>query len=314
MSKADTTKKANNDFFREVGLIIRRMRASRGMTRKMLAHHSGVSERYLANLEQGKGNISIGLLRQVAAALRTEVADLLPSSRQQTPEQSLIGDFVGRLSLENQQQVLQMLYEQYSDAQQQRQTRIALIGLRGAGKTTLGRMLEERRKLPFVRLVEEIEKIAGMDIAEILALSGQAGYRRLEEKALFKALGAYESCCIETGGSIVSEPKELNVLLSTCLVIWVKATPEEHMQRVIEQGDLRPMQDIEDAMDDLRHILTERTPYYEKAHATLETSGKSVDQSYRELAALIDRLAPEGGQGQVDKAVGVVSKVSPLTL
>lgn len=284
----DTDVQSNGEFLQQVGNRVRGLRASRGMSRKMLAHDSSVSERYLANLEQGMGNISINLLRKVARALGANLAELLPTGIEQTPEQSLINEFVGRLTREEQQAALQMLYQKFS-CLGEGQMRIALIGLRGAGKTTLGHLLQERQKLPFVRLVNEIEAVGGMAISEILALSGQAGYRRLEEKALFKTLNEYDSVCIETGGSIVSELKELNLLLTTCLVIWVKASPEEHMERVIAQGDTRPMANNEDAMADLRRILQERTPYYEKAHAVLDTSGKSVEESYSELITLIQQ-------------------------
>jgi XRE family aerobic/anaerobic benzoate catabolism transcriptional regulator len=277
---------SNEEFLMQVGSRIRGLRANRGMTRKMLSEDSTVSERYLANLEQGKGNISISLLRQIARALNSDISNLLPSNVKQSPEQSLISEFVGRLSREEQQSALQLLYQKFSELGDGH-TRVALIGLRGAGKTTLGQLLEKRQNLRFVRLVDEIEAAAGMAIGEILALSGQAGYRRLEEKALFKTLNEHESCCIETGGSIVSELKQLNLLLSTCLVIWVSTSPEEHMRRVVEQGDLRPMVDNDDAMDDLRQILKERTPYYEKAHAILDTSGKTVEDSYKELVSLI---------------------------
>ena len=286
MNTPDNRTESEELFLQQVGNRVRGLRASRGMTRKMLAHDSSVSERYLANIEQGNGNISINLLRQVAGALRTELAELLPSSTKQTPEQSLINEFIGRLSHKEQQAALQTLYQQFSSLADSH-TRIALIGLRGAGKTTLGQLLNKRQQLPFIRLASEIESIGGMAISEILALSGQAGYRRLEEKALFRTLNEYDSCCIETGGSIVSEPKELNLLLTTCLVIWVRATPEEHMDRVIAQGDLRPMANNNDAMEDLRRILKERNPYYGKAHAVLDTSGKSIEQSYSELINLI---------------------------
>ncbi|NIB43464.1 helix-turn-helix transcriptional regulator [Pseudomaricurvus alkylphenolicus] len=279
---------SNEAFLQQVGNRVRGLRASRGMSRKMLANDSSVSERYLANLEQGKGNISISLLRKVAGALRADLGELLPSGHQQTPEQSLINEFVGRLTREEQQKALQLLHQEFSSLGGQR-TRIAFVGLRGAGKSTLGHLLQERQQLPFVRLVDEIETIGGMAVSEILALSGQAGYRRLEEKALFKTLNDYESVCIETGGSIVSELKELNLLLTTCLVIWVKASPEEHMGRVVAQGDMRPMANNDDSMADLRRILEERTPYYEKAHAVLDTSGKTVEQSYTELLALVQQ-------------------------
>lgn len=276
----------NDDFLQQIGDRIRGMRANRGMTRKMLAQDSSVSERYLANLEQGKGNISINLLRQVATALNTNIDELLPSTKYYSPEQSLINEFVSRLSRSEQKQTLELLHSRFSGSSA-KPTRIALIGLRGAGKSTLGKMLEERQNLAFIRLVNEIEKLGGMPISEIFALSGQQAYRRLEEKALFQTLNNHDNCCIETGGSIVSQPKELNLLLATCFVIWVKASPEDHMQRVIAQGDMRPMNNNSDAMENLRLILKERTPYYEKAHAVLNTTGKTVEQSYRDIASLI---------------------------
>ncbi len=139
--------------------------------------------------------------------------------------------------------------------------------MRGAGKTSLGSRLAEYLDVPFVQLVTEIEKLGGMPVAEILSLSGQDGYRRLEEQALFDVLARLDKCVIETGGSIVSETHLLNALLTTCQVIWVKASPEEHMQRVIDQGDMRPMQSNDDAMADLRRILEAREPFYAQAHA-----------------------------------------------
>lgn len=277
---------ASEDFLQKVGNRVRGLRASRGMTRKMLAKDSSVSERYLADFEQGKGNISINLLRQVAQALRTNLNELFPFGVKQTPELSLINEFVGRLSREEQQSALQMLYQKFS-LLDEGQTRIALIGLRGAGKSTLGQLLQERKNLTFIRLANEIETIGGMAVSEILELSGQSGYQRLEEKALLNTLNEHESCCIETGGSIVADIKKLNILLSTCLVIWVRTSPQEHMERVIAQGDLRPMANNDDAMEDLHRILEERTPFYEKAHAVLDTSGKTVEQSYKELIKIV---------------------------
>lgn len=286
MSKSTDNSDTNGYFLQQIGNRVRGLRASRGMTRKMLAKDSSVSERYLADFEQGKGNISINLLRQVADALRTNPSDLLPSTAKQTPELSLVTEFIGRLSREEQQEALQILYQKFS-VLDGGQTRIAFIGLRGAGKTTLGRLLQERQKLPFIRLANEIESIGGMAVPEILELSGQTGYRRLEEKALIKTLNDYESCCIETGGSIVAEVKKLNILLSTCLVIWIRTTPQKHMERVIAQGDLRPMANNDDAMADLQRILEERTPYYKKAHATLDTTGRTIEQSYDALIKIM---------------------------
>lgn len=285
-NNGDNNTETNEVFLKQIGDRVRGLRASRGMTRKMLAKDSSVSERYLADFEQGKGNISINLLRQVARALRINLSELFPFGAKQTPELSLINEFVGRLSRDEQQTALQLLYQKFS-LRDEGQTRIALIGLRGAGKTTLGTLLQERQNLPFIRLADEIESIGGMAVSEILELSGQSGYRRLEEKALLNTLNEYDSCCIETGGSIVAEVKKLNILLSTCLVIWVCTTPLEHMERVTAQGDLRPMANNDDAMEDLHRILEERTPYYEKAHAVLDTSGKTVEQSYKELVKIV---------------------------
>jgi len=276
------------EFLGRVGQCVRGLRASRGMTRKQLSQQSAVSERYLANLEQGQGNISIGLLRRVAAALGARLTDLFPAESRQSPEHALISEFVGRLSREDQQLALQVLYREFADVGNC-PPRIALIGLRGAGKTTLGRLLEARQGLTLVRLAEEIERLGGMKIGEIHSLSGQTGYRRLESSALVNALNRHRSCCIETGGSIVSGLKELNLLLSSCLVVWIRTTPDEHMARVVAQGDLRPMADNADAMDDLRRILEERTPYYRKAHIVLETTGKTVEASYQELVRELRR-------------------------
>ncbi len=282
----------NEEFLRQMGDRVRGLRATRGMTRKMLAQESSVSERYLSNLELGKGNISIILLRQVAKALQTDLVDLLPTTAKHSPELKLIDDFVSQLPVENQVAALHLLYEKFSSlpsSVSDNRMRIALVGLRGAGKSTLGRLLEKRYGILFVPLVNEIEKLAGMAVSEILSLSGQDRYRRLEEKALLKTLDEQDTCCIETGGGIVAEPKVVNLLLTTCFVIWVKTSPEEHMQRVLDQGDFRPMADNDDAMQDLRRILEERIPYYKKAHAVLDTSGKSVEESYGELVSIVTR-------------------------
>lgn len=284
--KSQNNGEPNIDFLQEIGNRVRGLRANRGMTRKMLARDSSISERYLADIEQGKGNISINLLRQVSQALATNLEELLPKATKQTPELSLINEFISHLSREKQQAALQLLYQNFSSLSNT-QTRIALIGLRGAGKTTLGQLLQKRQNVPFIQLAQEIENISGMPISEILELSGQSGYRRLEEKALFTTLNEHEACCIETGGSIVAELNNLNILLSTCLVIWIRTSPNEHMERVVDQGDLRPMANNNEAMEDLERILKERTPYYEKAHAVLDTSGQTIEQSYKQLLHII---------------------------
>lgn len=278
-----------------LGDRVRSLRARRGMTRKILSTDSSVSERYLAQLEQGKGNISIGLLSQIADALQVNLVELLRSDGEQSAEQVLINELITELDPEGQQEALQLLYERFSAPGRMRR-RIAVMGLRGAGKSTLGRMLAEHYQIPFVQLVTEVEHLAGMGVSEIFSLSGQAGYRRLEEKALIESLRRHDSCIIETGGSIVSEPKLLNLLLTSCFVVWIKASPEEHMRRVIEEGDLRPMAQNEDAMSDLRRILQEREPYYAKAHAELDTSERSTDECFSSLLNLI----PKGELVQAD--------------
>ena len=290
----------NDIFLKEAGDLIRGMRAIRGMTRKMLANDSKVSERYLANLEQGKGNISISLLRQVSNALNVSVTELIPSLNKQTPEQSLINEFINCLSQHEQKIALDILHYKFTTKGKQNKTRIALIGLRGAGKTTLGNLLYQRENIPFIRLAKEIESLAGMPVAEIFSLSGQQRYRRLEEQALVQTINLYDCCCIETGGSIVSQLKDFNLMLTTCIVIWIKASPTEHMERVIAQGDMRPMTNNTDAMADLEQILTERTPFYEKAHATLDTSNKTVEESFSELLTLIDVYNAESNPNNIN--------------
>lgn len=284
-------KESPDALLEELGRKVRALRAGRGMTRKMLAADSAVSERYLAQLEQGKGNISISLLQRVTRALRTDLAALLRGGHDFTPEQVLINELVQRLSGDDQQRALQLLYQNFSATQDG--NRIALVGMRGAGKTSLGGRLAEHLDMPFIQLVTEIEKLGGMPVAEILSLSGQDGYRSLEEKALFDVLARLDKCVIETGGSIVSETGLFNVLLTTCKVVWIKAQPEEHMQRVIDQGDMRPMQSNVDAMSALRRILDAREPYYAQSHAIIDTAGMSLETSFQQLLTAVSKKPPE---------------------
>ncbi len=281
----ETALDTSDNLLEPLGRKVRVLRAGRGMTRKMLAADSAVSERYLAQLEQGKGNISIGLLQRVAMALRTDIVDLLQAGNEITAEQVLINEFVQGLDSDDQHRALQLLYQNFSASQECK--RIALVGMRGAGKTSLGSRLAEHLDVPFIQLVTEIERLAGMPVAEILSLSGQDGYGRLEEKALFEVLARLEKCVIETGGSIVTESSVFNVLLTTCQVVWIKALPEEHMQRVIDQGDLRPIENNDDAMADLRRILEAREPFYAQAHAVINTAGSSLEESFRQLTSAL---------------------------
>ncbi len=275
-----------SELLKQVGEKVRNLRARRGMTRKILAANSAVSERYLAQLELGQGNISIALLDRVATALRTELPELLRVADAQTAEELLVTDLLRELSPDDQKVALDLLYERFSVPAESRR-RIAIIGLRGAGKTTMGKLLAKRLRIPFVRLVGEIEVLAGMSVSEIFSLSGQAGYRRLEEQALVETLKRHDQCVIEAGGSIVAEPRLLNTLLTTCFAVWLKARPEMYMQRVIAQGDLRPMMNHNDAMSDLRLILSEREPFYAQAHAIIDSSDMDIAGCEEELMRVV---------------------------
>jgi XRE family aerobic/anaerobic benzoate catabolism transcriptional regulator len=277
-----------------LGERVRTLRAHRGMTRKILARDSRVSERYLAQLEQGRGNISVMLLARVAAALRTDLSDLLRMREKHTAEEVLISDLLRDLSPDTHKAFLQMLSENFSVPVEARR-RIALIGLRGAGKTSQGQMLASHLNIPFVQLGSEIELLAGMSTSEIFSLSGQAGYRRLEEKALMQTLRENDRCVLETGGSIVTDPKLLNTLLTTCFVVWLHARPEEYMRRLAEQGDVRPMENQEDAMSDLRRILADRNELWGTAHVSIDTNDKSIEDCVAELI----RLLPKGLQDKM---------------
>ena len=258
------------------------------MTRKILARDSGVSERYLAQLESGRGNASILLLRQIAAALNLPLADLLSEQTEQAVELSLVGELLKRLPAPKLAEVRSRLAREYGGAMQQRKQRIALVGLRGAGKSTLGARLAKLIDVPFIELDREIEREAGTSLSEIFLLYGQAGYRRYERRCLEKVLERHARGVIATGGSIVSEPGTYDLLLSTCFTIWLKAEPEEHMSRVIAQGDTRPMAGSREAMDDLRRILAGRSALYRQADVTVDTASKSIDKSLAELRKAVD--------------------------
>jgi len=273
---------------RVLGERVRTLRTHRRMSRKALANNSQVSERYLAQLEQGRGNISVVLLARVAAALRTDLSDLLRGHEQQTAEEVLISDLLRDLSPDTHKAFLQMLSENFSVPVEMRR-RVALVGLRGAGKTSQGQLLANQLNVAFVHLGSEIELLAGMSTSEIFSLSGQAGYRRLEEKALLQTLRKHDRCVLETGGSIVTDPKLLNTLLTTCFVVWLHAQPEEYMRRLMQQGDVRPMENQEDAMSDLRRILADRHEYYARAHESIDTNGKSIEECVAELTRLVPK-------------------------
>jgi XRE family transcriptional regulator, aerobic/anaerobic benzoate catabolism transcriptional regulator len=280
--------KPEGDYLVKLGERVRNIRAQRGMTRKILARDSKVSERYLAQLEMGQGNISINLLRQVAQALATPLADLL-QDEEPSVEMKLLHEFLVRLDPHQLQRVWELLFVEFGDMHAQgKRERIALIGLRGGGKSTLGAALAKRMGVPFIRLSQEIEREAGTSMGEVFSLYGQSGYRRYERRALEAVIAKNKRAVIEIPGGLVAEPGTFELLLSSCMVVWLAASPEEHMARVIAQGDHRPMDDNNEAMEDLRRILQGRAPLYGKADITLSTSGKTVEQSLEELNTSVE--------------------------
>jgi XRE family aerobic/anaerobic benzoate catabolism transcriptional regulator len=278
------------DYLRLLGERIRVARARRGMTRKILARDSKVSERYLAQLEAGHGNISIVLLRQIAHAMGLPLGDLVREEPERPVELTLLIQSLSRLPAKELAEARRLLSEAFGAAvESERRHRIALIGLRGAGKSTLGARLAVALGAPFVELDREIERESGTSLSEVFDLYGQAAYRRYERRALEAVIERHERVIIATGGSIVSEPATFDLLLSACFTVWLTAAPEEHMSRVVAQGDYRPMADNEAAMEDLRRILAGRNALYAKADATVDTAGKTVEESLMQLRSITER-------------------------
>jgi XRE family transcriptional regulator, aerobic/anaerobic benzoate catabolism transcriptional regulator len=276
-------------FLEQLGQRVRTMRALRGMSRKVLARVSGISERYIAQLESGKGNVSIVLLRRVSNAMGAHLEDLIPAG-ETSPDWAVIRDLLRKASPGQIAQAKDILAGQNAALQRHLSfAGIALIGLRGAGKSTLGKMLARKIGWNFVELNKEIEAENGLSVSEIIALYGQEGFRRMEQAALTQLLARKELTVLATGGGIVSEPLTFDLILSSFYTIWLKAEPEEHMARVRSQGDLRPMADDRSAMAELRTILKSREPLYARASAVVDTAGLAVDAA---AARLIDAVAP----------------------
>lgn len=277
----------------ELGARVRAWRARRGMTRKQLAADSGLSERFLADVESGKGNVSINSLEQTARALNITILDLLQDAPR--PALARVQGLLGRLDDSQLDQAHGLLATTFGLADAEgREQRIALVGLRGAGKTTLGAQLAEQRGVPFVELDREIEREAGTSMNEILLLHGQAGYRRYERRALLRIAEEHSGGVVmTTGGSIVSERETFDLLQSHFYCVWVKASPEEHMTRVVAQGDMRPFNTSGDdelprnamgeALEDIRRILASREALYARADAVVDTAARTVKQSLKDL-------------------------------
>ena len=276
---------AESEYLKLLGERVRQTRAQRGMTRKLLARDSEVSERYLAQLETGQGNISILLLRQIAKALDIPLEALVLEGAEPPVDLVHTTEFLRSLPAAELAEARRLLVQHFGGVDlEARRGRIALIGLRGAGKSTLGAMLAERLEVPFVELDRLIEQESGVSLSAIFDLYGQGGFRRLERRCLDQVIERYPRFVLATGGSLVSEPATFERLLTKCYTVWLRATPEEHMERVIAQGDMRPMADNRESMSDLRRILDVREPLYRKADLTIDTSKASVVESLEMLA------------------------------
>ncbi len=273
------------DLISRVGERVRRAREAKGIPRRVLSEVSGVSPRYLAQLEAGEGNISIGLLQRVAVALEYRIDWLIGEDDPWSSEALRVAELYRSAGPEARRVVMDALNpETMANARAQR---VCLIGLRGAGKSTLGALAGATLDVPFVELNREIEDQSGMPVGEVMALYGQEGYRKLEAQAVSQIITTYDRVVLAVGGGIVAEPDTYNTLLAHFHTIWIKTSPDEHMSRVRAQGDERPMAGNPEAMEELKSILKTREALYERALEQVDTSGQSVDLSIRYLLKLI---------------------------
>jgi XRE family aerobic/anaerobic benzoate catabolism transcriptional regulator len=280
----------DESFLRGLGERLRLIRAQRAMPRRLLARQSGVSERYIAQFEAGAGNMSLLLLRRLARALGVPTQDLLSLGQADRPQDVvLLERFVARLSGPQIREARRVLLDRFGGGVGARRERIALVGLRGAGKSSLGRLLAERRGVPFVELDREVERLSRMELRDIFEVHGQDGFRRQEREALRHVVATEPRVVIATGGGLVADPTTFELLLANCLTVWIKASPEEHMRRVVAQGDQRPMaEDQRRAMDDLRAILASREKLYNQADLVLDSTGRTLRACLAELAELTE--------------------------
>jgi len=274
-----------------LGERVRALRSRRGLTRRAVAGAADISERYLANLEYGIGNASLVVLHRLAAALHCSPAELIGDATTSSPEWLLLRELLEGRDEATLRRVRVAVGEMLGTggANLQRSSRVALLGLRGAGKSTLGRLLGEDLGFPFVELGEQIETFTGCSVAEIQALYGMNAYRRYERRALEEAIQIYPEAVIAIPGGLVSDPATFNLLLAHCTTVWLQADPEDHMKRVAAQGDMRPMADSKEAMEDLKRILVGRAPFYSKAEFRLDTSAQPLQATFTALRDIVRR-------------------------
>lgn len=272
-------------FLVSLGERVRLLRSRKGMTRRAVAVAAEVSERHLANLEYGTGNVSVLVLLQVAQALQCSLAELLGDISTSSPEWLLIRELLSKRNEADLRRARVQLTEMFGEggSLQERKARIALIGLRGAGKTSLGQRLAKDLNYPFIELSRQIEQFAGCQISEIHNLYGANAYRRYERRALEEAIQIYPEVVIATPGGLVSDSSNFNLLLSHCTTVWLQADPQDHMGRVAAQGDMRPMAASREAMEDLKRILEGRSAFYSKADLVINTSVGAEDQAFTGL-------------------------------
>jgi XRE family aerobic/anaerobic benzoate catabolism transcriptional regulator len=277
-------------FAAAIGRLVRLARAKRGMTRRQLAQESRASERYLAQIESGQGNPSVIILKSIADALGVPIIELVPRTNGRTAAMTQILDLLGRMPLSELPAVAELIERRAAqDAATDRGRRIALIGLRGAGKSTLGKRLARQLGCPFIELDRMVEQDYGARIPDLIEIAGLATFRRYERACLERVVEEHPAAVIATAGGIVSDPETYALLLRRTYTVWVKARPDEHMRRVMEQGDFRPMAQNREAMADLVAILEARGADYARAQAQLDTSGDTAEQSFAKLARIAER-------------------------
>ena len=280
-------------FLAAIGGEVRRNRLKRGMTRRQLAQVSETSERYLAQIESGTANPSASVLRAVAGALDLPVSELLPESRARSASLGQILDLLAQMPEAELPALAKDIAARVVRSEAaDRGRRVALVGLRGAGKSTLGRMLAQHLGWPFIELDRVVEQHYGASIPDLIEMAGTATFRRHERAALERVIAEHEAAIITTAGGIVADAETYALLLRRSHTVWIKARPEDHMSRVMAQGDFRPMARNREAMADLLAILDSRRAVYARAEAELDTSGDAVEQSFSKLLQIVSSLLP----------------------
>ncbi len=283
---------AMNNWLAEIGRRVRSLRAQRGVSRKHLSNHSEISERYLAQVESGQANLSFAMLYKISRALDVNLLDLIDLDRH-GPEDAELHALINRMDNDQKHKLLAHVQTVVGTARRETSNRFALLGLRGAGKSTIGRAAADQLKMPFIRISDRIVELAGMSLAEIMDLGGQNAYRRWESAALHDIIEKTDRCLIETGGSLVAEAPTYNLLRERCTLVWVQAQPEQHMNRVMQQGDMRPFDSHKQSLDDLKLMLQERETFYSQADYQIDTSTITSDTATSTLCRIIEDHASD---------------------